>query len=138
VAEPTLQRAEAALVKDPTNGAALAAGVTALLTLREKDRAKEWIDRAIMIDSENVSMLYNIGCAYVVLADDVDGALDMFEKFFEKVKGTTLFKHMQADPDLDRLRDLPRFKEMLAAAKARIGVEESPNPPAGASAPLRS
>jgi hypothetical protein len=83
-------------------------------------------------------MLYNIGCAYVVLADDVDGALDMFEKFFEKVKGTTLFKHMQADPDLDRLRDLPRFKEMLAAAKARIGVEESPNPPAGASAPLRS
>jgi adenylate cyclase len=130
VAEPTLQRAEAALAKDPTNGAALAAGVAALLILREKDRAKEWIDRAIMIDSENVSMLYNLGCAYIVLADDVDGALDMFEKFFEQLMGTTLLKHLQADPDLDRLRDHPRFKQMLAAAQARIGVDEPASQPA--------
>jgi adenylate cyclase len=138
VATPTLQRAEAALAKDPTNGAALAAGVAALLILREKDRAKGWIDRAILIDSENVSMFYNIGCAYVTLADDVDGALDMFEKFFERVRGTTLFKHLRSDPDLDRLRDHPRFKKMLAAAEARTGVEESATPPAAASAPPRS
>jgi adenylate cyclase len=138
VADTTLQRTEAALAKDPTNGAALAAGIAALMILREKDRAKEWINRAIMIDSENSSTLYNIGCAYLVLADDVDKALDMFEKFFEQLKGTTLFKHMQADPDLDRLRDLPRFKEMLAAAKARLGVDDAASLPAATEAPLRS
>jgi len=75
-----------------------------------------------MLDSENVAMLYNLGCEYVTLAGDVDGALDMFEKFFEQVKGTALLKHMQVDPDLDPLRDLPRFKEMLAAAKIRLGL----------------
>jgi adenylate cyclase len=124
VATPTLQRAEAALAKDPTNGAALAAGVAALLILGEKDRARGWIDRAIMIDSENVSMFYNIGCAYIILADDIDGALGMFEKFFERVRGTTLFKHLRSDPDLDRLREHPRFKKMLAAAEARVRVED--------------
>jgi adenylate cyclase len=124
VATPTLQRAEAALAKDPTNGAALAAGVAALLILGEKDRARGWIDRAVMIDSENVSMFYNIGCAYIILADDVDGALGMFEKFFERVRGTTLFKHLRSDPDLDRLREHPRFKKMLAAAEARVRVED--------------
>ena len=131
VAEPTLQRAEAALAKDPTNGAALAAGFAALLILREDDRAKQWIDRAMMtVDPGNVSMLYNLGCACIVLADNVDGALDMFEKFFEQVVGTALLKHLQADPDLDRLRDNPRFKQMLAAAQARIGVD--PATPAAA------
>ncbi|HEX6072202.1 MAG TPA: TIR domain-containing protein [Sphingomicrobium sp.] len=138
VATPTLQRAEAALAKDPTNGAALAAGVAALLILREKDRAKEWIDRATLIDSENVAMLYNLGCAYVTLADDVDGALDMFEQFFERVRGATLLKHMQADPDLDRLRDHPRFKHMLAAARARIAAEDSATPTVATSAPPHS
>ena len=138
VATPTLQRAEAALAKDPTNGSALAAGVAALLILHEKDRAKEWIDRAIMLDPENAAMLYNIGCAYVVLAGDVDSALDMFEKSFERVRGATLLKHLRADPDLDRLRDHPRFKEMLAAAEARIEAEDSASPAAATGAPLRS
>jgi adenylate cyclase len=132
VAEPTLERAEAALAKDPTNGAALAAGVAALMILREHDRAKEWANRAMMaVDPGNVSMLYNLGCAYIVLANDVDRALDMFEKFFEQVVGSALLKHLQADPDLDCLRDHPRFKQMLAAAQARIGVEESTIQPAG-------
>jgi adenylate cyclase len=131
VAEPTLERAEAALAKDPTNGAALAAGVAALMILREHDRAKEWANRAMMaVDPGNVSMLYNLGCAYIVLANDVDRALDMFEKFFEQVVGSALLKHLQADPDLDCLRDHPRFKQMLAAAQARIGVEESTTQPA--------
>ena len=138
VATPTLQRAEAALTKDPTNGAALASGVAALLILREKDRAKEWIDRAIMLDSENVSMLYNLGCAYVTLGEDVDGALNMFEKFFDRLRGTALLKHLRADPDLDGLRDHPRFKQMLAAAEARIGVEDSPTPAAAAEVRPRS
>jgi len=138
VAEPTLQRAEAALAKDPTNGAALSAGFAALMILGDEDRAKQWIDRAMMIDSENVSMLYNLGCAYIVLSDDVDNALDLFEKFFEQVRGTALLKHMQADPDLDRLRDHPRFKEMLAAATARIVAEDSASATASAAAPLHS
>ena len=33
-----------------------------------------------------------------------------------------LTKHLEADPDMDLLRDHPRFKKMLAAAKKRLGI----------------
>ena len=31
---------------------------------------------------------------------------------------------VEADPDLDPLRDDPRFKAMLAKAKKRLGIDE--------------
>jgi hypothetical protein len=38
---------------------------------------------------------------------------------FEKM-GTSLINHAKVDPDLDNIRDDPRFKEMLAAAERRL------------------
>jgi hypothetical protein len=34
-------------------------------------------------------------------------------------------RHVDADPDLDALRGDPRFKEMVAAAKKRLGLTEA-------------
>jgi hypothetical protein len=31
-------------------------------------------------------------------------------------------RHLEVDPDLDPIRQTPRFKEMLAAAKKRLGM----------------
>jgi hypothetical protein len=42
--------------------------------------------------------------------------------YFERVISPTQIKHMGADPDLDPIRDDPRFKQMLAAAKQRLGL----------------
>ena len=38
---------------------------------------------------------------------------------FEKM-GTGLINHAKIDPDMDPLREDPRFKEMLAAAEKRV------------------
>jgi hypothetical protein len=35
-------------------------------------------------------------------------------------------KHTEADPDFVRIRDKPRFQEMLAATKKRLGIAVAP------------
>jgi adenylate cyclase len=119
-AKLTIERAEAALAKDPANGVALALGAAALLTFGEKERAKEWIQRALLLDPDNHSTLYNLACAYAVEANDVDSALPLLAKWLERVNSTTVLKHAEANPDLEQVRRDPRFEEMLADAKARL------------------
>ncbi len=121
-AKMTLDRAQAALARDATNGAAIAVGASALAIFGEKDRAKEWIQRGVLLDPENLSMHYNFACALVMEMQDDEGALDALQLYFEHVKSPIHIKHLEADPDLDTLRDHPRFKEMLAAAKQRLGL----------------
>jgi len=38
------------------------------------------------------------------------------------VVSTTQIRHVDADPDLDPLREDSRFKEMMAGAKQRLGI----------------
>ena len=71
------ERAEGALAKDAANGSAMAAMFSALLTLGQVDRAKEWARRAVLMDPENLGMRYNLACDLVVSARDFDAALDM-------------------------------------------------------------
>ena len=118
----TLDRAQTTLSQDPTNGAAIAVGARALALFGEHDRAREWIQRALLLDPDNLSMRYNLACVLVTELRDTGRALDVLEQFFEKVESPTHLKHLQRDPDLDPLRDLPRFKQMLDAAKQRLGV----------------
>jgi hypothetical protein len=40
---------------------------------------------------------------------------------FEKI-GPGLINHAKIDPDFDTIRDDPRFKRMLSAAEARLGL----------------
>jgi len=54
--------------------------------------------------------------------NDPDGALDVLEPFFDQVKSPIHVKHLMVDPDLDSVRDHPRFKRMIAAAKERLGI----------------
>jgi adenylate cyclase len=122
----TLDRAQSALSHDPTNGAAIAVGASALSLFGERDRAKEWIQRGLLLDPENLSMRYNLACALVMELKDPDMAIDVLELFFERVGSPIHVKHLEVDPDLNAIRDLPRFKEMLAAAKDRLGIAETP------------
>jgi len=50
---------------------------------------------------------------------DTEAALEMLGPAFEKM-GTGLINHAKIDPDMDPLRDDPRFKAMLAAAEKRL------------------
>lgn len=117
----TLARAEKALAQDPSNGAALGLGAGALAFIGESERAKEWIRRAMLIAPENLTMRYNLVCALTVELGEIEEALDMLEDFIDKMN-PMLVTHVQVDPDLDRLRDSPRFQEMVERAKKRVAA----------------
>jgi adenylate cyclase len=121
-AKRTLERAEAAVQKDPTNGAALALGSSALAIFGEADRANEWMQRALLLDPDNLSMRYNLACAQIVSLKDKEAALAMLQPFFEKVTAPAHIRHRVVDPDLSAIRDDERFQQMLASAKARMEI----------------
>lgn len=118
------ERVQGAIAKDPTNGTALASGAYALARLGDVDRAREWTRRALLLDPDNLAMRYNIACVVLTQFHDPEEAVKTLEPFFETVTSTTWIWHAEADPDLETIRDHPRFKEMLTAAKERLGMKE--------------
>jgi len=122
VAQITLSRTEKTLAQDPNNGAAMAYGANALAVLGEAERAKDWMSRALLIDPDNMNARYNFACALATRLKDPDAALELLGPFFETA-ATGFLNHAKADPDLDPLRDDPRFKAMVAAAELRIAAD---------------
>ncbi len=120
-AQMTVDRAEKALAQDQSNGAALGHGATALAVLGDADRAKEWTRRALLIDPENVTMTYNLACGLANHLNDPAGALDLLLPCADKFNAM-MVTHLDVDPDMDPLRADPRFQEMLARMKARVGA----------------
>jgi adenylate cyclase len=118
----SFERAERALATEPTNGSAIANGAYALAVLGEDDRAREWIERGLLLDPENLSMRYNLACTLTVALHDDESALDVLEPYFEMVNTAPQIKHTEADPDFIRIRETPRFQGMLAATKQRLGI----------------
>jgi adenylate cyclase len=121
-AKRTLERSEAALTKDPTNGAALSAGASSLIMLGELDRGKDWLQRALLLDPDNMMVLYNSACSLTYRNADLEGALDLLEQYFERVESPGNILHADIDPDMDPVRDNSRFVAMLASAKQRLGM----------------
>jgi adenylate cyclase len=122
-ARVTLSRTEKTLAQDPNNGTAMAYGAIALATLGETERAKDWMDRALLIDPDNMNARYNFACSLAShsKARDIDAALKLLGPVFETL-ATGFLNHAKVDPDLEPLRDDPRFKAMIAAAETRLAA----------------
>ena len=133
-----IEHVESALARDPDNGAALAYGALSFAALGNADRAREWIDRALMLDPENMYMRYNLAWPVLAFFGDKEEALQLLEPALERA-GKTLISLASADRNLDSLRDDPRFRRMLDAAQARVsGGPAEVSPAAASSTPLRS
>jgi adenylate cyclase len=118
-ARRALERAEKIVALEPDNGSAMSYAVGALAALGEVERAKEWAERAILLDPDNVNLRYNLACSLIVDLHDFEAALDLLAPSFERMR-IEVVNWVKADPDLDPIRDHPRFKAMLAAAEARL------------------
>jgi adenylate cyclase len=138
-ARRTLDQVERVLAANPDNGAAIAAGVSSLAILGKTDRAREWIERGLLVDADNLQMRYNLAWALNCVFHDAEAAIDMLKPVMESA-GANIVRLAANDPNLDNLRDDPRFSAMMKAAKERVGL--SPESPfirsAEASGPLRS
>jgi len=123
VARITLARVEKMLAQDPNNATAMGSGALALGVLGQGERAKEWINRALLIDPDNMNARYNFACSLTSLfkEPDVDAALELLGPVFETLAAGFL-DHTKVDPDLNPLRELPRFKAMVAAAEKRLAI----------------
>jgi adenylate cyclase len=122
-AQIALSRAEKAGAEDPSNGTAMAYSAYALATLGEIERAKDRMNRALLIDPDDWNMRYNFACVLLIHLHEPDAALDVLEPVLESIGADYYLNHIKVDPDFTRLRDNPRFKAMIAAATARVAAE---------------
>jgi tetratricopeptide (TPR) repeat protein len=86
----------------------------------DHNTALEYFLASFSYDGDYLVAAYNAACSYAVLGE-VDKALAYLEKAFSDRR---YVKAAGTDPDLDPLRDLTRFREMLAAAKSRLAAEK--------------
>jgi adenylate cyclase len=127
-AEKLAGQVQQALARDPDNGSALAFGALAFAVLGQLDRAREYIDRALLLDPENLYMRYNLAWPLLAYFRDKDATIEMIEPALAKA-GRNLVRLAASDPNLDGLRDDPRFDAMLRSAAERVGLA-TPTPAA--------
>jgi adenylate cyclase len=77
------------------------------------------MDRALLIDPDNMEMRYNFACARSAALGDVEGAVELLAAYFETARAGDV-SFARADPDLDKIRQDPRFEAMIAAAERRL------------------
>jgi adenylate cyclase len=120
-----VSEAEKAVQQDPSNGAALGILAGGHAMLGDIDRAREWMERALLIDPDNLNMRYNFACVLAGHVGDVEGALSMLEPML--AAATELYVRIaQGDPDLDPIREDPKFHKMIERARKRLGMDDLP------------
>jgi adenylate cyclase len=123
-ARKMVSEAQKALVDDPSNGAALGIAAGGLAIGGEHERAREWIDRAMLLDPENDNMRYNFACIFACHIQDKEAALALLATTM--LRSRMHFVAAQTDPDFDCLRDDPRFAGLVERARTRFGVGAAP------------
>jgi len=112
-----LTRAEAILESEPDHGNALALMIFTLIELEEGQRARTWIQRALLFNPGDVRLRYNLACAGALLGD-IDFTLDTLEYLADDPEHDFL-DLVETDSDFDMVREDPRFVELLARAGKR-------------------
>ncbi|HET7222527.1 MAG TPA: hypothetical protein VFI81_04975 [Rhodanobacteraceae bacterium] len=120
-AEMASRRADAVLALDRNNATVMAYSANALGALGEAERAKARMNRALLIDPDNLDMRYNFACALNAYLNDKQAALDMLEPLFAGITAY-LLRYLKADPDFESLHGDPRYQAMVAAAEARLAA----------------
>lgn len=87
----------------------------ALHELGRDEEALAWMQKIIDEDPSDAGNWYDYACLYGRM-NRIDDAMNALEKAFEL--GYRNFGHLEYDYDMDILRDLPRYQELVAKYKA--------------------
>ena len=107
-----LKRAEDALRLHPESSRPAQLGACVLAVLGRKEQAKEWLARALAIDPDDNAARYNAACCLAQIGES-ERALDLLE-IWVKHRGSEGRRWMLVDPDIDSLRDHPRYKTLVS------------------------
>jgi len=108
-------RAERELTMHPGNSRPAYLGAVGLAVLGEVDRAKEWAERAMVIDPDDGLTKYNVAC-FCSLVGEYDRAIDLLVELLPTATHERK-RWVEHDSDLDPIRSHPRFREVLALLK---------------------
>src|SRR3954452_15461364 len=122
-AKMMVSEAQRAVQQDPSNGAALGILAGGYALLGEEEKTREWIDRALLIDPDNLNMRYNFACILGGHLGDKEGALKMLQSTLP-LAGEFQVRIADTDPDFDSLREDPRFQKLVRDAKKRVGIND--------------
>jgi adenylate cyclase len=103
---------------EPEHGSAMGHGAGILALMGERERAREYIARAVLLDPENFNLQQNLICA-LVLNGDIEQALDQLARVL-KSPTRSLLHCIANDNDLDPLRGMPRYQALMAEAESRL------------------
>ena len=106
-----LKRAEEQLRDHPESSRPAQLGAGALASLGENERAKQWLARALAIDPDDTHLQYNAACTWTQLGE-YDRAFDLLEVWTQHGGGISK-AWFRRDPDLEPLRDQPRYQKLL-------------------------
>ena len=134
-AHMSVTHAERVIARDPTNGMPHSTAAYGLAFLGEQERARERIERALLISPDNMLMRYNFACILALKLNEPDRAIDLLEPVI-RASSQSALKAFMADPDLDSLRDHPRLKRIIEFARAKLDFTS--HPLAASEARLRS
>ena len=87
----------------------------ALHELGQDDKALAWMRKIIDDEPSNAGNWYDYACLYGRM-NRIEEALQALEKAFEY--GYRNFKHLEYDDDMDVLRELPQYKELVRKYEA--------------------
>ena len=113
-----MKRIEKIVSEDPGHGRAIGFGVSILVTLGQKERAREWAKRARLIDPDNANLQYNLACA-MSLAGDHDEALTILRGVADR-SSPGMLSWIESDSDLDPIRSNPGYVEIIEGARLRL------------------
>ena len=91
----------------PENQRAFQFGAIALLKLDERKKAYEWAEQALDMNKDEPATLYNTACFYAQ-AGEIEKSLDCLSN------SITSLSWIENDPELDPIREHPRYKEIIA------------------------